>query len=843
MKIIKVFLASSIVEFEDERAELGDFVRSLNDYYVERGIYFKLQLCENMSKAISSDKRKQEEYNQEIRESRFFYALFGREAGEYTIEEFDVALEQYKASGAPKIFVYFRKLPEGESPVASITAFKERLDKELGVGYSFFDTLDSVKQNLQSELEHMPEVRELLKVEEEKGILDGKELPSLESMKTIKVFLASSIIEFKHERMKLGDFVRSLNDHYVGDIYFKLRLCNDLPRAVADEGKRDEYNREIRDSRLFYVIFGKEDYAAEEFDVALAQFKASGAPKIFTYFRKLPEGESPAVSVTAFMERLDKEIEHYYNLFDHLDSVKLNLLIELVHEMSGTLKVEEGRAMLDGKELLSLENVPLFSNESFQKLKAERDRLNDEFARMAAEYGKNPDAALVAKLSMVNDSREKANEQVRRMEKDMLDLFTTIVERNSSGNALSWREKKASLFMDEGNYEGASAVLDDPEREKELEQAEMVTDAGLDMHRCYIREDRLNIKILKATRGVNQETIPKILERYEKCVALAKRWMVEVGIFYDYALFLWDQKAYDKALEAAEWLHNYYKLNKPSDAVLAKLKNLLGMLQDAQNHFPEAEKYYCEALAIYSNLAKTSPAAYEMDVADTCNNLAILLSKIVRFSGKTDRFAEAEKLFRDAVHRYCRLFKVDSIAYVCGGMADACNNLAILLGFSGKTDRFAEAEELFRDALEIYRHLAKDFQVAYDAELAGICHNLATLLSKTDHFDETEKLFREALDRYCRLAKANPVAYARDVVTSYVGLAAILLKQTGRISEAVDFLCKALDVYYRFVEVNPENLVERYNNLVKWLEQTGHPDEAEVLRREAESIRQHLGLE
>ena len=33
IKTIKVLLGSSIVEFEDERVELGDFVRSLNDYY------------------------------------------------------------------------------------------------------------------------------------------------------------------------------------------------------------------------------------------------------------------------------------------------------------------------------------------------------------------------------------------------------------------------------------------------------------------------------------------------------------------------------------------------------------------------------------------------------------------------------------------------------------------------------------------------------------------------------------------------------------------------------------------------------------------------------------------
>ena len=72
VKYIKIFLASSIAEFEHERRELGDYIRSLNDIYVERGIYFQLTICEYLSNAVAK-KRKQDEYNQSIRDSQFFY--------------------------------------------------------------------------------------------------------------------------------------------------------------------------------------------------------------------------------------------------------------------------------------------------------------------------------------------------------------------------------------------------------------------------------------------------------------------------------------------------------------------------------------------------------------------------------------------------------------------------------------------------------------------------------------------------------------------------------------------------------------------------------------------------
>ena len=198
-------------------------------------------------------------------------------------------------------------------------------------------------------------------------------------MKTIKIFLASSIVEFERERMALGNFIRKLNDHFIErDVLCKLGLCENLSQAIADKRKQEEYNQEIRDSRLFYMLLGREagEYTVEEFNVALAQFKASGAPKIFVYFRKLPEGEAPAASLTAFRDRLDNELGHDYSVFEDLDAIKLNLLLKLARlpEVGDTLKFEGGKATIDGREFLSLENLPLYrKNEAFQKLKAERD--------------------------------------------------------------------------------------------------------------------------------------------------------------------------------------------------------------------------------------------------------------------------------------------------------------------------------------------------------------------------------------------------------------------------------------------------------------------------------------
>lgn len=94
-----------------------------------------------------AQERKQQEYNELIRDSQYFYILFGRAAGEYTIEEFYVALEQYRKSGAPRIFTYFRKLSEGERADESVMNYMEQLSNRIGHYYSSFTHLDAIKLN------------------------------------------------------------------------------------------------------------------------------------------------------------------------------------------------------------------------------------------------------------------------------------------------------------------------------------------------------------------------------------------------------------------------------------------------------------------------------------------------------------------------------------------------------------------------------------------------------------------------------------------------------------------------------------------------------------------------
>ncbi len=170
MKIKKIFLASSVVEFQKERQELMAFMNRLNRVCVKKGVYLELEICEGLSNAVAAD-RKQNEYNEHIRNSEYFFLLLGRGAGEYTIEEFEAALDQWKRKGAPKIYVYFKEL-SGAEKKKSISDFEKRIEGEVGIISLRFTHIEELKVDLLKILSQDAEVNAVLRWEGRQFFLD-----------------------------------------------------------------------------------------------------------------------------------------------------------------------------------------------------------------------------------------------------------------------------------------------------------------------------------------------------------------------------------------------------------------------------------------------------------------------------------------------------------------------------------------------------------------------------------------------------------------------------------------------------------------------------------------------
>lgn len=151
MKEIKVFLASS-EELKYDRLAFSDLIRKLDNIYEKRGIRIKLFEWEDLDSAYNN-KRKQDEYNEYVKQSDIFLALFRTKAGKFTVEEFELARNEHRKKGLPKPHVYCRDLEQGETEDKTLSEFKQKLFDEMGHFFARYKNEDGLNLHFVMQLQ------------------------------------------------------------------------------------------------------------------------------------------------------------------------------------------------------------------------------------------------------------------------------------------------------------------------------------------------------------------------------------------------------------------------------------------------------------------------------------------------------------------------------------------------------------------------------------------------------------------------------------------------------------------------------------------------------------------
>ena len=130
----------------------GNLVRRLDRIYERRGIRVELFEWEDYDASFNGV-RKQDEYNDQIKASDLFLALFHTQAGRFTIEEFDVATEEFRLKASPKVYVYCKDLQPGETESPELAEFKKRLFDEMGHYWCHYSNRDTMQLNFVMQLQ------------------------------------------------------------------------------------------------------------------------------------------------------------------------------------------------------------------------------------------------------------------------------------------------------------------------------------------------------------------------------------------------------------------------------------------------------------------------------------------------------------------------------------------------------------------------------------------------------------------------------------------------------------------------------------------------------------------
>lgn len=302
--------------------------------------------------------------------------------------------------------------------------------------------------------------------------------------RTIKIFLASSLTEFANERMAIENFIRNISDkfeeHY--DIKIQPLLCENLDDAYSKIRKQEEYNEKICSSDFcFFIFFTKAgEFTREEFDVARQKFEETGKPKIYTYFKVIHDEEAEQ-SLYDFMDELDKTFGHYYGTFEHIDTVKLRILLKLkLQEMDFLeIKIEGDDCVVDGRKALSLKNVSEFANNSiFQELKAELKEVEVRYYELKAKYKKGECSRSEEREYIeIATKRQNIIDSIEEVQKNIFNMILRMCQDAARGE-ITLRQQEAYRLFETGDLEGANSILDfyeiknDYQRRKAIREAE-----------------------------------------------------------------------------------------------------------------------------------------------------------------------------------------------------------------------------------------------------------------------------------------------------------------------------------------------------------------------------------
>lgn len=154
MEKLKIFLASSS-ELKEERVQFEIMINRKNKEWISRGVFIDLIIWEDFLNAISKT-RLQDEYNKAVRDCDIFVMLFFTKVGKYTEEEFEVAFNQFKDTGKPFIYTYFKEAllstEELDETVLSLIKFKKKL-ANLGHFPTTYKNIDDLKYQFNKQLD------------------------------------------------------------------------------------------------------------------------------------------------------------------------------------------------------------------------------------------------------------------------------------------------------------------------------------------------------------------------------------------------------------------------------------------------------------------------------------------------------------------------------------------------------------------------------------------------------------------------------------------------------------------------------------------------------------------
>lgn len=509
-------------------------------------------------------------------------------------------------------------------------------------------------------------------------------------------------------------------------------------------------------------------------------------------------------------------------------------------------------------------------------------QLRDQQEAARREYDENRTPSAEKEFAVSNQAlREQKEfmEQWRRSIIDLLEIASSAYEKDE----LDIREEAAREAASQGGCRQANRILRDSEWQEDMRTLDEALEDERASCRRYISGQKLLIANLKDKTP--QSSKKEIIEIFERITRLSESYQIELSTLLTYSEFLYSQKKYTQALEAAQRLHQHYKLRKDtpnSDKVklyiqlgeiyymIHDLENAIGFCRRAERHLKEEPyRYGRERIQLYNTMSDAYWRAHHSKEAKRC--AAEVLRLFEKYGGPEDdagllqkahtnkrlaTLANREWNLDGAVEHHLAALRIEK--KLCAehpeneeysqALAVTCNNLGIVYRRMGK---YLEAEEVYRQSFDIRKEkCATSGKSGFDLGLAITGSNYGYLLACAGRQEDAEMMMEDtALPIKERLWKEDPKINIRSYALSLTDYGFVLScsGEPDKWKRAEELFSQAIEIGTSLMEKDYEThsiiVAEAYFEYGSLLKKMGKPREADAAACFQKALDIYLELE
>ncbi|MBQ1190758.1 MAG: tetratricopeptide repeat protein, partial [Bacteroidales bacterium] len=655
----------------------------------KRGIRIKLFQWEDFDAAYN-DKRKQDEYNEYIKQSDLFLALFRTKAGKFTVEEFNLAKDLYKNQGSPKPHVYCRDLNEGETEDKTLTDFKKDLFENLKHFFARYTSRDSLNLHFVMQLQIFENSLEnKVDVDGDKLVYEGINVGRVD-----KIDFFAKNKDFIRMREDLKDLNADIEDLRLRqasapeDENLKNRIQEKLNKRNALQEEFEHYRKQIlRIERQIIELQGKE--INEAVKRAMEAFAEGEVNKADIILSEATQGVA---------QRREEYIEHKKTG----EQMRKNLLVDIDALL---LKAE---TVLSNTEKTIEERISeaLNAYREADKTAQEIDCPAEKYIELLLKYG-----IFLIEYAYYEESIEVNLRFVRLSEATNGQNETTAVSYNNIGvvyenlgdydKALEYHNKALEIKKDvlgentpntAGSYNNIGVVYSElGDYNKALE----LHNKALEIKKDILGEKHRDTATSYDNIGVVYDKLgdyDKALEYHNKALEIFEEVLgknhPDTATSYGNIGNVYDELGdYDKALEyynkALEIRKEVFGKNHPDTA---GSYNNIGAVYKDLGDYDKALEYHNKALEIKKNVL----GANNPDTATSYNNIGVVYRNLGEYDKALEYYFKALEITKDVLGE-----KHPNTAMSYG-------NIGIVYDELGDYDK---ALEYFIKALEIFEEV------------------------------------------------------------------------------------------------------------------------------------------